>query len=139
MTLLLMLLTALVVVLCIAETRKRFFTRHVFKVFKKILPPLSQTEQEAMEAGSVWWDGELFGGKPNWNTLHDYPQARLSEEEQAFLDNQVATLMGMLDDFDIVQNQRDLPKPGLGLPQARRFLRADHPEKLWRARVFGLC
>lgn len=111
MTLLLMLLTALVVVLCIAETRKRFFTRHVFKVFKKILPPLSQTEQEAMEAGSVWWDGELFGGKPNWNTLHDYPQARLSEEEQTFLDNQVATLMGMLDDFDIVQNQRDLPKP----------------------------
>ncbi len=111
MTILLMIVTALVVLLSIAETRKKLVTRPAFKVFKKILPPLSQTEKEAMEAGSVWWDGELFGGKPDWKKLHQYPKARLSEEEQAFMDQQVNTLLKMLDDFDIVQNQRDLPKP----------------------------
>jgi hypothetical protein len=127
MTILLMIVTALVVLLSIAETRKKLVTRPAFKVFKKILPPLSQTEKEAMEAGSVWWDGELFGGKPDWKKLHQYPKAKLSEEEQAFMDQQVNTLLKMLDDFDIVQNQRDLPKPVWDYLKSEGFFCSDHP------------
>lgn len=53
----------------LTKLRKRYLSDPAFKMFKKVLPPLSDTEREAMEAGSVWWDGELFGGNPNWNTL----------------------------------------------------------------------
>lgn len=89
--------------------RRRYLSDPAFKFFKKVLPPLSETEREAMEAGSVWWDGELFAGNPDWRTLLQYPKPRLSEEEQAFVDNQLETLLEMLDDFDIVQQRKDLP------------------------------
>ncbi|SKA47743.1 acyl-CoA dehydrogenase [Enterovibrio nigricans] len=89
--------------------RRRYLSDPAFKFFKKVLPPLSVTEREAMEAGSVWWDGELFSGNPNWQTLLQYPKPRLSDEEQAFIDNQLQTLLDMLDDFDIVQQRKDLP------------------------------
>lgn len=62
-----------------------------------------------MEAGSVWWDGELFSGSPNWDTLLDYPKPELSSDEQAFIDNQLETLLDMLDDYQIVQHDKDLP------------------------------
>ena len=83
----------------------------MFGIFKKILPPLSATEREAMEAGSVWWDGELFRGNPDWKKLHGYGKAELSAEEQAFIDNQVETPArhgGRLQDC---QRNQDLPEP----------------------------
>lgn len=109
MVLLFIIVAVVVTLLVIRETRLRFFTKPLFSLFKQILPPLSQTEQEAMEAGSVWWDGELFRGNPDWSKLHQYPKARLNDEEQAFLDNQVMTLLKLLDDHQIVQKQKDLP------------------------------
>ncbi|ART81442.1 acyl-CoA dehydrogenase [Oceanisphaera profunda] len=90
--------------------RKKWISGPAFATFKKILPPLSVTEQEAMEAGSVWWDGQLFSGKPNWSQLLAYGPSRLSDEEQHFLDNEVATLLGMLDDHKIVNEDRELPE-----------------------------
>lgn len=90
--------------------RRRYFSDPMFRVFKKMLPPLSVTEREAMEAGSVWWEGELFAGKPNWRTLLHYPKPQFSKEEQSFIDNQLETLLGMVDDFDIVQQRKDLPE-----------------------------
>ncbi|MBO1520224.1 acyl-CoA dehydrogenase [Oceanisphaera pacifica] len=90
--------------------RKNWISKPAFATFKKILPPLSVTEREAMEAGSVWWDGELFSGKPDWSKLLSYGPSRLSEEEQHFLDNQVETLLGMLDDHQIVNDDRELPE-----------------------------
>ena len=108
---LLILLVILALVFGVADIRRNLITKPVFTVFKKILPPLSDTEREAMEAGDVWWDGELFKGKPDWQKLHSFPKAELSAEEQAFMDNQVETLLKMLDDYKIVQEQRDLPKP----------------------------
>lgn len=109
MTILIVLLVALVVLLGVADIRRNFITKPIFGIFKKILPPLSDTEREAMEAGDVWWDGELFKGKPDWTKLHAIPKPQLSAEEQAFLDNEVETLLKMLDDYKIVQEQRDLP------------------------------
>ena len=110
MLVLLILIVALAVVLGVTDIRRNLITKPVFTVFKKILPPLSDTEREAMEAGDVWWDGELFKGKPDWQKLHSFPKAQLSDDEQAFMDNQVETLLNMLDDYKIVQEQRDLPK-----------------------------
>jgi hypothetical protein len=106
---LILLLVVLIVVLGVADIRRNLITKPVFGIFKKILPPLSDTEREAMEAGDVWWDGDLFQGKPDWKKLHAIPKAELSVEEQAFMDNEVETLLKMLDDYKIVQEQRDLP------------------------------
>lgn len=93
----------------LSKWRQRYISDPAFKTFKKVLPPLSDTEKEAMEAGSVWWDGELFSGSPNWDTLLDYPKPELSSDEQAFIDNQLETLLDMLDDYQIVQHDKDLP------------------------------
>jgi acyl-CoA dehydrogenase len=109
MSILILLLVVLIVVLGVADIRRNLITKPVFSLFKKILPPLSDTEREAMEAGDVWWDGDLFQGKPDWKKLHAIPKAELSAEEQAFMENEVETLLKMLDDYKIVQEQRDLP------------------------------
>lgn len=110
MSILLILLVVLAVVLGVTDIRRNLITKPVFQIFKKILPPMSTTEREAMEAGSIWWEGELFCGKPDWNKLHGYAKPALSEEEQAFMDNQVETLLKMLDDHKIVHEDKDLPK-----------------------------
>jgi hypothetical protein len=89
--------------------RKDWISDPIFNFFKKVLPPLSKTEKEAMEAGSVWWDGELFSGKPDWQALLHYPPPKLTSEEQSFIDNQLETLLAMLDDYQIVKQDRDLP------------------------------
>ena len=109
MFILFLLVIAVVVILAVPDIRRNLVTKPIFGIFKKILPPLSDTEREAMEAGDVWWDGDLFQGKPDWKKLHAIPKAELSAEEQAFMDNQVETLLKMLDDYKIVQEQRDLP------------------------------
>ncbi|MFC0048305.1 acyl-CoA dehydrogenase [Rheinheimera tilapiae] len=109
MLILFVLIVALAVVLGVTDIRRNLITKPIFAIFKKILPPLSDTEREAMEAGDVWWDGELFKGKPDWQKLHQIPKPQLSSEEQSFLDNEVETLLKMLDDYKIVQEQRDLP------------------------------
>ncbi len=92
-----------------SSIRKRFVTRHVFKWARGILPRLSQTEREALEAGEVWWDAELFAGNPDWRKLLATPPARCSDEEQRFLDGPVEELCGMLDDWQINWELGDLP------------------------------
>jgi hypothetical protein len=53
------------------------------------MPPMSRTEKEAIDAGTTWWEGDLFRGTPDWQKLHNYPQPRLTAEEQAFIDGPV--------------------------------------------------
>ncbi len=89
--------------------RKKLFSSVIFKLMKQMLPPMSQTEREALEAGNTWWDAELFSGNPDWKVLLDLPAAKLSAEEQAFIDGPVDTLCSMLDDWDITHNRFDLP------------------------------
>lgn len=91
------------------ELRKRWLTGPILARFRAIMPPISRTEREALEAGTVWWEADLFGGQPDWNTLLDFPPPRLSEEEQAFLNGPVQTLCAMLDDWAITEEHRDLP------------------------------
>ncbi|MGV8842721.1 MAG: acyl-CoA dehydrogenase [Pseudomonas sp.] len=94
--------------LALPELRRKVFSAPLFAWFKRTLPPMSQTEREAIEAGTVWWDGELFSGRPDWDTLLAYPKAQLSEEEQAFLDGPTEQLCAMVSDWEIGQ-QMDLP------------------------------
>ena len=89
----------------------------IFGLYKKILPQVSQTEQEALDAGSIWWDADLFTGRPDWKKLLAYPQAKLSGEEQAFLDGPVEELCGMLDEWQITHERMDLP------PEVWSFIR----------------
>ncbi len=89
--------------------RAQLFSKPAFKWMQSALPEMSQTEQEALEAGNTWWDAELFSGNLNWNVLLDLPPAKLSKEEQAFIDGPVETLCAMLDDWDITHNLQDLP------------------------------
>lgn len=77
--------------------------------FKQVLPALSQTEQEALDAGTVWWDGDLFSGKPEWEKLLKIDTSTLNKEEQAFLDGPVNQLCAMLDDWAITHEHKDLP------------------------------
>lgn len=104
-----------------SSLRRKWISDPAFKFFKKVLPPLSATEKEAMEAGSVWWDGELFSGKPDFKKLHNYPKPTLTVEEQAFMDNELETLLSMLDEYKIVKHDRDLPKEVWDYLRKERF------------------
>ena len=97
--------------------RRTIVSGTVLNIFRKIMPPISVTEQEAIDAGTVWWDGELFGGHPDWEKMLAYPKCGLSEAEQSFMDTQVEQLCAMLDDWDITHNLADLP------PEVWRFIK----------------
>lgn len=81
----------------------------MFAIFKKVTPPMSETEQTAINSGTVWWDADLFSGKPDFKKLLGFPAPKLSAEEQAFIDGPVEELCHMLNDWDIVHNRKDLP------------------------------
>jgi len=89
--------------------RAALISRRFMRTYRRLLPSVSDTEREALEAGTVWWDGELFTGRPDWHKLSAAPAPALSAEEQAFLDGPCDTLCGMLDDFDITHRRGDLP------------------------------
>ncbi|HLF96092.1 MAG TPA: acyl-CoA dehydrogenase [Methylococcaceae bacterium] len=89
--------------------RRQVISKPILRLMSRAMPPISQTEREALEAGNVWWDAQLFSGSPDWKVLLDLSPARLTPEEQAFLDGPVETLCAMLDDWDITHRRRDLP------------------------------
>lgn len=96
------------VALNLPEFRREKISRPVLKMFRKVLPRMSDTERAALEAGDVWWDGDLFGGDPRWRKLLNTPVPKLSNEEQEFLDNEVEQLCGMLDEWEITHERADL-------------------------------
>ncbi|MFC3939298.1 acyl-CoA dehydrogenase [Pseudomonas gingeri NCPPB 3146 = LMG 5327] len=103
-----LILAAVALPLLLPDLRRRLFTAPLFAWFQKVLPPMSETERDAIDAGTVWWDGELFSGRPDWNKLLAYPKAQLSEEEQAFIDGPTEELCAMVSDWQIGQAM-DLP------------------------------
>ena len=89
--------------------RLRLLTRPFMRKYRKLLPAMSATEREALDAGTVWWDGELFTGGPNWQKLMSAKAPALTPIEQAFLDGPCEELCAMLDDWDITHRLADLP------------------------------
>jgi acyl-CoA dehydrogenase len=98
--------------------RRKYISSIIFRWAKGVLPALSNTEREAIEAGDVWWDADLFTGNPDWVKLLAEAPAKLSPEEQAFLDGPVEKLCTMLDDWKVNWAWRDLP------PEVWDFLKA---------------
>jgi len=109
---------ALVWALNVRPLRKLLVTRPFMKAYLRLLPSMSATEREALEAGTVWWDGELFSGAPRWGRLLATRKAQLSAEEQAFLDGPCEELCRMVDDWDITHRRGDMP------PEVWQFLRS---------------
>ena len=107
--LLLILLYAVLVVPNLLDFRREKITRPALEIYRKLLPSMSETEKEALEAGSSWWDGELFSGMPDWDKLMSFPSPKLSAEEQAFIDGPCEELCAMLDDWEISHELGDMP------------------------------
>jgi acyl-CoA dehydrogenase len=93
----------------ITPLRRLLISDRLYNVFRKALPRVSETEQEALDAGTVWWDAEIFSGRPRWRNLLKYPAPSLSEKELAFLDGPVEELCRMADDWEICDTHRRLP------------------------------
>jgi acyl-CoA dehydrogenase len=97
--------------------RRDFISKPIFSWARGVLPSMSDTEREALEAGDVWWDADLFTGNPDWSKLLATAQAKLTAEEQAFLNGPVDELCAMLDEWKINWEWRDLP------PEAWSFIK----------------
>jgi acyl-CoA dehydrogenase len=108
---------ALAVTLNVPLVRRAVISRPVFRWFHSALPQVSPTEQEALDAGTVWWDGDLFSGRPDWRKLLAIPKPELTAEEQAFLDGPVEELCAMLDDWKITHELYYLP------PEVWKFIK----------------
>jgi acyl-CoA dehydrogenase len=103
--------------LAVSPLRRAWISAPLLRAFRRIMPRMSDTEREALEAGTVWWEAELFAGKPDWKKLLALPPPALPPEEQAFLDGPVEALCAMLDDWRITHELRDLP------PEVWRFIK----------------
>jgi acyl-CoA dehydrogenase len=110
-------LVTVLLVLNIGVLRRAVLTKPVFGLLKKTMPSMSVTEREALEAGTTWWEKELFSGKPDWSEFAQIGLPQLTAEEQSFLDNEVSELCGMLNEWDITNNRKDLP------PEAWQYLK----------------
>lgn len=103
--------------LVVGPVRRTALMQPMLRYFRSVLPPLSETEQAAIDAGTVSWERQIFSGDPNWKELDDLPAPSLSDEEQAFLDGPVEQACAMMDDWKISQEDYDLP------PELWSFLR----------------
>jgi acyl-CoA dehydrogenase len=101
--------------------RIHLLTRPFLRSYRRLLPPMSATEREALAAGTVWWDGELFSGGPDWQKLMSAKAPTLSAAEQAFLDGPCEDLCAMLDDWDITHVRADLPPEVWAFIKSRGF------------------
>ncbi|MDD9317779.1 acyl-CoA dehydrogenase [Acinetobacter lactucae] len=102
-------LIALSIIILFAPLRFNLITKPAYKTLANSMPSISTTEQEALEAGTSWWEKELFMGAPDWSQFEKYPYPTLSEEEQSFIDNEVELLCSMLDEWEIHHHLKDLP------------------------------
>ena len=113
---------ALLLVLAVRPIRMALLLPPIYGAVKSILPKVSRTEQEALDAGTVGWDAELFSGRPDWDKLMSIRPLTLSAEEQAFLDNETETACKMIDDWDIRHNRADLSPELWDFLKAKGFL-----------------
>ena len=116
------------VLLGIPSLRQQLVSQPLLRRIRKILPPMSETERDAIEAGSVWWEAELFRGAPDWQVLQNYSLPVLSAQEQAFIDGPVEQLCVMIDDWDITHKRMDLPPEIWEFLKQHRFFGMIIPE-----------
>jgi acyl-CoA dehydrogenase len=103
------------------NVRREKISAPLLKIYREILPPISDTEREALDAGTVWWDGELFSGQPDWSKLTSLPAAKLTEEEQAFIDGPTEELCRIVDDWQITHELADISPETWAFIKEHRF------------------
>jgi len=108
-TILLLVFAAGAAVLTFAPLRRGLISDRLLRAFRRVMPPMSQTEADAINAGTVWWDAELFSGKPDWEKLLGLPASTLTPEEQSFLDNETEALCAMSNDWEQTHHRYDMP------------------------------
>ncbi|MBX2849197.1 MAG: acyl-CoA dehydrogenase [Acidiferrobacterales bacterium] len=106
----------------IEDLRKKFLSGPILSFFRSVLPKINQTELEALEAGDVWWEAELFQGDPEWDKMLAYPKPTLTEEEQSFVDNQTEQLCALINDWQIVHQDGDLSAAAWKFIKEKKFL-----------------
>ncbi|HET6629474.1 MAG TPA: acyl-CoA dehydrogenase [Woeseiaceae bacterium] len=111
------------------DFRREKITRPALDFYRTIVPSMSETERDALEAGNVWWDGELFSGMPDWDRLISFPAPRLSEEEQAFFDGPCEELCRMLDDWEIGHERGDMSEEVWRFIKEQKFFAMIIPKK----------
>ncbi|KAA9002464.1 acyl-CoA dehydrogenase [Affinibrenneria salicis] len=107
--------------LILAPLRRRLLSARALTRFAAVIPPMSTTEKEAINAGGTWWEADLFGGAPDWKKLHAQPAPRLTPEEQAFLEGPVEQACRMANDFEITHQLADLPPALWAFLKQQRF------------------
>jgi len=127
--LLLLVLGVPAAVLALAPLRRSLLTPHLLTLFKRLLPTMSDTERDALEAGTTWWDADLFTGRPDWDKLLTLPSPTLIPEEQAFLDKEVNQLCDLVNDWESTQVWQALPPAAWQFARERGFLGMIIPKK----------
>ena len=105
--------------LSVTSLRRKLVINPLLSLYRKIMPGMSDTEREALEAGTVWWEAEIFSGRPDWSRMLAFAPPALSDEEQAFIDGPVNELCNMVSDWEITEELRDLT------PETWAFLKAN--------------
>ncbi|MBM23268.1 MAG: acyl-CoA dehydrogenase [Gammaproteobacteria bacterium] len=113
----------------IPEIRRNYVSKQILKFYKAVLPSISKTEKEAIDAGGIWWDGEIFTGKPDWEVLRKNPKPMLTKEEQAFLDGPVEEVCEMTDNWAVNHKDYDLPKEVWEFLKTKGFFSMIIPKK----------
>src|SRR3954463_3098391 len=113
----------------IRPLRKLLISRPFLKAYMRMLPSMSQTEKEALDAGTVWWDGELFTGKPRFEKLLASKAPQLTAEEQAFIDGPCEELCRMFDDWDVTHRRADMPPKVWDFLKSKGFFAMIIPKK----------
>ncbi|HEX5031105.1 MAG TPA: acyl-CoA dehydrogenase [Candidatus Eisenbacteria bacterium] len=118
---LLYVLIAIAIVFAVPPIRRALVTRWVMPILAGALPKMGETERIALEAGTVWWDAELFSGRPRWKKLLEFKPKPLSPKERAFLDGPVEELCRMVHDWDVLQKGDLSPETWAHLKKHRFF------------------
>ena len=119
----------ILILINIVPLRRSRLSKPLLNVYKRMVPKMSKTEKEALEAGGVWWEGELFSGMPNWDVLMTMPQPELSPDEKKFLDGPCEKLCEMLNDWEISHHRGDLPEEIWKFFKSEKFFAMIIPKK----------
>ncbi|MDX1525397.1 MAG: acyl-CoA dehydrogenase FadE [Pseudidiomarina maritima] len=104
------LLAIILIPLNFTAFRRGVLSKALLGAYRKVMPEISETEKDAIDAGTTWWEGELFRGAPKWKNLHSIQKAELSAEEQAFLDGPCEEVCKMLNDWEATHELADMPE-----------------------------
>jgi acyl-CoA dehydrogenase len=117
------------IVLAIKPIRQKLVTKFIFGWFKKIMPPMSETEAQAIKAGDTWYEANLFAGSMDWNKFLAEPSYQLTQEEENFLNDQTEKLCAMLDDWQITHHDLDMPEKVWQYMRGEKFFALHIPKE----------